>query len=114
MVRLYSKLDYDELGWENVCYTAGTGRTHYNCRLALLVESKQDLRRKLELLIQLGLKGNSRIGVFYNGIYYNKYKVINENKTIRDHGEITKEEKKGPWTAMQKKGCWKQYNQGMI
>ncbi len=94
LVRLYSKLDYDELGWENVCYTAGTGRTHYNCRLALLVESKQDLRRKLELLIQLGLKGNSRIGVFYNGIYYNKYKVINENKTIRDHGEITKEEKK--------------------
>lgn len=94
LVTLYSKLDYDELGWENVCYTSGISRTHYNCRLALIVESKKDLIRKLELLIKLGLKGSSTIGIFYNGIYYDNYKVINENKAIRDHGEITKEEKK--------------------
>lgn len=94
LVTLYSKLDYHKLGWENVCYTASIGRTHYNCRLALIVESKSDLIRKLELLIKLGLKGSSTIGIFYTGIYYNNYKVINEEKAIRYHGEITKEEKR--------------------
>lgn len=89
LVTLYSKLDYDELGWENVCYSASNGRTHYNCRLAIIAESKEDLKRKLERFIQLGIKSSSE-----NGIYYNKFKIINENKTLREHGEITKEEKR--------------------
>lgn len=89
LVTLYSKLDYDELGWENVCYSASNGRTHYNCRLAIIAESKEDLKRKLERFIQLGIKSSNE-----NGIYYNKFKIINENKTLREHGEITKEEKR--------------------
>ncbi|WP_167957198.1 SDR family NAD(P)-dependent oxidoreductase [Anaerosporobacter faecicola] len=94
LIILYSKLDYDKLGLDNVCYTASIGRTHYNCRLALIIESTTDLLRKLELLKRLGLKGNSAIGVFYTGIYYNNFKVVNESKEVKNQGEITEKEKR--------------------
>ncbi|XBX10042.1 SDR family NAD(P)-dependent oxidoreductase [Enterocloster clostridioformis] len=94
LVMLYSELDYDTLGWDNVCYSSCIGRSHFTCRLAIIVESKQDLIRKLKRVNQLGLKGSSKVGIYYIGIYYNEHKIVNDNDLIKKQGEVTNEEKR--------------------
>jgi amino acid adenylation domain-containing protein/thioester reductase-like protein len=54
----------DHLDIESVCYTANTGRAHFNHRVCFLTDSYQDFKQKILALDLLKLNGNHEI--FYN------------------------------------------------
>lgn len=76
------------LSLRDICYTAATGRGHYNYRLAMVVKSRQDLKHMLELIWSAGLKQPEE-----KGFYYRVHKIIPENKESKGADEITEREK---------------------
>jgi amino acid adenylation domain-containing protein len=50
---------------DDMCYTANTGRGHYNYRLALLFKHLRELQEKLRWAVDVGLQGNRDEGIFY-------------------------------------------------
>ncbi len=90
-IKKYTKfLNRDELNLniEDVCYTVLTGRGHYSHRVAIVVNSIEDLKKKLEILDKNGLES-----VFEEGIYYGKFKLITGNRQALEDGDLTESEK---------------------
>lgn len=83
---LLHKQEYIDLNY--VCYTANTGRDHHNCRLAVVFEDIDDLKRKLEKAVILDSKK-----LVHYGVYYGEYKIAPEKQQSRAGGEITQSEK---------------------
>ncbi|MFD5022665.1 SDR family NAD(P)-dependent oxidoreductase [Paenibacillus sp. NPDC058367] len=77
-----------EVALESLCYTANTGRGHYNYRLALLLSDKEELRDLLQILLNQDPEN-----VNSPRIYYGESKLISQLKESREQGEITKEDK---------------------
>ncbi|MCX8130383.1 MAG: amino acid adenylation domain-containing protein [Clostridia bacterium] len=71
-----------ELG--DICYSANTGRGHYNNRLVLLLKSREDLEDKIRILLDRGLEG-----VQAEGIYYGEHKIVADSRKVAESGEIT-------------------------
>lgn len=59
-------LTHEKVNLVDFCYTADTGRTHFNYRLAVLFDSKPDLEEKLGLFIQSGPRACGAKDVYYN------------------------------------------------
>lgn len=78
----------DVLIIDNICYTANTGRGHYNCRLALVLNRDEDLNAKVSRLLNLDFEN-----ITEEGIYYGKYTEVSDSKKVRVKGELTREEK---------------------
>ncbi|MGE5632753.1 MAG: SDR family NAD(P)-dependent oxidoreductase, partial [Caulobacteraceae bacterium] len=74
----------EETEIEDVCYTANTGRGHYNYRLALVFSDLNDLKSKLDTLCK-----SAPDHVKLQGVYYGMHKVISPNRKVRGDGEIT-------------------------
>ncbi|MGA4722140.1 SDR family NAD(P)-dependent oxidoreductase [Fictibacillus nanhaiensis] len=72
---------------EDLCYTANTGKSHYNCRMAVTAGSIKELREKIE-----NIQGNG-LNIVQEGIYYGKHKVVPSNKKQPLEWEITEKEK---------------------
>ncbi|HEX9058949.1 MAG TPA: type I polyketide synthase [Clostridia bacterium] len=79
----------DENDFLNICYTANTGREHYNLRLALIADSIKDLRDKIKNLINNGIESANQTEVFLG-----EHKVIASTKRTRFDGDITEDEKR--------------------
>lgn len=73
----------------NICYTANTGRGHYEYRLAMPVRGVEELECKLALLYSLDYQYEK-----VKDVYYGKYKVVYRDKEVMGHGEITEGEKR--------------------
>jgi amino acid adenylation domain-containing protein len=73
----------------NICFTANTGRGHYNCRIALVVTNLEDLRQKIAKLTATDPEE-----VREPGIYYGEFKIMPEHKTDRIANEFTENERK--------------------
>lgn len=74
-----------EFELEQICYTATTGRGHYNYRLAMVVDSIEQIRENLKILLEEGLKSAEDKGVFYR-----THKVVSDrfmNKTADEISE---------------------------
>ncbi len=71
----------------DICYTANTGRGHYNFRLALIVKNEEDLRKQINDLIQTGLDKD------VSGICFGEHRIIPGSKNMRVPGDITEWEK---------------------
>lgn len=88
LVRMYSEfLNKDSVpDLTSICYTANTGRGHYNYRLAVISESIHDLRKKFKTF------DSGR----YEGVdmFYGQFKVVGQNQKITEHYEITKKQKR--------------------
>lgn len=56
---------HPELLLEDICFTATTGRGHYNYRIAMLVNDYGDLVKKLERISTIDLRTLSNEGVYY-------------------------------------------------
>jgi 3-oxoacyl-(acyl-carrier-protein) synthase/acyl carrier protein/NAD(P)-dependent dehydrogenase (short-subunit alcohol dehydrogenase family) len=69
---------------EDICYTADTGRGHYNFRLAFIVNSKQDFLDKLLLLSKKGPGSTSE-----NDVYYGSHRVVVSNEQKKSPGDVT-------------------------
>jgi len=73
---------------DDICATANKGRGHYNYRLALIVESFQELSDKMHRLHQAEFEIASKD----YGIYFGKYNIVIK-KEDRKEGELSEEEK---------------------
>lgn len=67
---------------EDICFTANTGRGHYNYRLALILTDIGDLYKKLCEIDPDNM-------VNKKGVYCGKFEIVPESKTDRDAWEIT-------------------------
>ncbi|MCX7922792.1 MAG: SDR family NAD(P)-dependent oxidoreductase [Clostridia bacterium] len=74
---------------EDICYTANTGRGHYEYRIAFLIKDTQSLKDKLEKIRLNGLKS-----IDNEGIYFSAHKVVTKDRKEKESGYITEEEKR--------------------
>lgn len=82
-IRFLAKVDDHQL--RDMCYTANTGRGHYNLRLALIIKDKKDLKHKLEEIKNDKANLNEIDGVFYNEIRYIGRKSNGRNKVSSNY-----------------------------
>jgi len=73
----------------DLCYSANTGRGHYEFRLAIIVNDMAELKEKLLALRSMGLEKNSG-----KNIYYAHHEVLLDKKQKTTEGQIAEEEKK--------------------
>ncbi len=73
-----------DLPIEDIAYTANTGRGHYAWRTAIVADSAQQLRTKIELLLQNQLRSLPEEGIFCGG-----HKIVAEGRSEYAEGELT-------------------------
>jgi len=73
---------------EDICYTANTGRGHYNYRLAFVIKNIENLRKMVNSLNLQSFE--EKMG---EGIYFGRHNIVISDKENRQHGEITESEK---------------------
>lgn len=74
----------NEIDITNLCYTSNLGRGHYNHRIAIIIESKDDLLSKInEIIVSKLQQLQSKV------IYYNKFVKIDDSKLTKQVGEVT-------------------------
>lgn len=78
----------EDIDIENLCYTASTGRGHYNHRLAIIVRDKKDLLEKIREIANLELTDMKNSEFFYG-----KHKVISETRATREPWDITEKQR---------------------
>jgi len=83
---LNSGVDY-RIG--DICYTASTGRGHYNFRLAFVVGSVNELKECLETAVLEGIEKLERGKVFFG-----EHKISQSKQQVGEVFELTEEEKK--------------------
>lgn len=77
-----------EIELEDICYTANTGRGHYEYRFSVIVKEKEELKEKLIQVLNCGFKTDTD-----RGIYYGIHKVVATSKSSVEEGKITDLEK---------------------
>lgn len=73
---------------EDICFTANTGRGHYNYRIAIPCNSVDDLKQKLRTVSVTRFDDITPVGV-----YFGNYKIIPYNKPIKEKGELFESDK---------------------
>lgn len=68
----------------DICYTANTGRGHYQYRLAFLLGNWDDLREKIA-----GVRNEEFHKINEPGIYYGEHKIVPENKEKKEQWDIS-------------------------
>ncbi|QDX94143.1 KR domain-containing protein [Brevibacillus laterosporus] len=74
---------------KNICYTSQTGRGHYQYRVALLAQTKDQLASLLTSISTNGLGDTDESGYFYG-----TNRIVSDQKESRGTGELTEEEKR--------------------
>lgn len=73
--------------FRDICFTANTGRGHYNWRLAFVINCIEDLKNKLSIAKQV-IGGKTD----FMEVFFGEYKVISPMKPKKERGEITEEQ----------------------
>lgn len=63
---LHMLLHHRFISINNVCYTANMGRKHYDLRIALIVQTIDELKRKIILLLRNDLVSDFDLGIYSN------------------------------------------------
>lgn len=74
---------------QDVCYTASTGRGHYEHRLIMTVSSMDELKRKMTSISRSGLEHMEQ-----GGIWYGVHRIVSDKKKLREPDEVTESEKR--------------------
>ncbi|OLQ79995.1 hypothetical protein BIT28_01720 [Photobacterium proteolyticum] len=85
----YFDAEGDNLAIQDVCYTASTGRGHYNLRAMIIASSVSDLRAKIRAVIESGYEECTE-----DWFLFAEHKVVSDSKRQREQGELTEHEKK--------------------
>lgn len=88
LIQRYRGFMENEFDTGDVCYTANTGRDHYNYRVALIVNSRKELIEAIEGIYNYGLENEQ-----LKGLYYGVHKVIPITKESQNSGELTEKDK---------------------
>jgi len=86
-ISLLNKVHEQEL--EDICYTANTGRGHYNYRLAVIFHRREELAEKLK-----HLSSNDLDCTALEETYYKEHKIVPSAKLEKEYGDLTEEEKR--------------------
>ncbi|MCX7920812.1 MAG: SDR family NAD(P)-dependent oxidoreductase [Clostridia bacterium] len=78
-----------DLNLQDVCYTANTGRGHYTHRFILIVKDYNDLKEKIKYISKTDFNEINK-----SGVYYGEHKIVPDNKTVREKGEIVEAERR--------------------
>ncbi len=79
----------NEFSLADLCYTLNIGRGHYDYRLAIVANDKQELSAALEAAANV-INGTAT----HKGVYFGHYAIVSEKKKERLAGDITDKEKK--------------------
>lgn len=82
LVKKYERYIDNSINIADMCYTANTGRNHFNCRIALIFKSIEELKQKINQISIAGFE----LG---NGIYYGNFKKNNGQPTENKIREIS-------------------------
>lgn len=89
LVHQYKQLKQEkQVNFKDLCYTANTGRGHYNYRLALVLKDQQDFEKKID---ELDIKNLNK-----TGIYYGVHRIISQDNAPAEMGseEMTRDQVK--------------------
>ncbi|WP_051614117.1 beta-ketoacyl synthase N-terminal-like domain-containing protein [Paenibacillus sp. UNC217MF] len=80
-------LEDSQVNLHDICYTANTGRGHYNVRLAIIADDRRELIKKLNLILvqNFNIPPN-------NGIFFGEHRAVTVIRNDRSQGIITTEE----------------------
>lgn len=84
----YLKLTENSMDLNSVCYTASTGRGHYNCRLVITFKDREDALNKLFLLQGVDLSNTVQ-----SGVYYGEHYLIKGGQDPKEAGRLTENKK---------------------
>lgn len=89
LIKKYAVIVKDEqdMNLEDICYTANTGRGHYNYRLAVVAKDYNNFKNKI-----LSISDTTLELISGKDIFYGHYKIIPENKELREKGDLTEKE----------------------
>ena len=65
LINRYNEMELNEINLSDLCYTASTGREHYEYRLAMLISTIDEWKEKLEEAIKVIKQGYESDKVFY-------------------------------------------------
>ncbi|MCX7920811.1 MAG: SDR family NAD(P)-dependent oxidoreductase [Clostridia bacterium] len=82
---LYLEKDKDT-ALEDICHTANTGRIHHSHRLAVVVGTREELKKKLG---SFNFEDTSE-----DNAYYGEYRIVSGSKEIKAKNEISEDAKK--------------------
>ncbi|WP_428910876.1 SDR family NAD(P)-dependent oxidoreductase [Niallia sp. Krafla_26] len=77
-----------QLNLNDVCYTANTGRNHFEYCLAIVTHSLEDLKEKIHRLNGLSVEELNETDV-----YYGYYKIVSDRKENKGSNEIGSQER---------------------
>jgi amino acid adenylation domain-containing protein len=78
---------------EDICYTANTGRGHYNFRLAILADGLEHLEQILDRLTRCTFDESTESVVQQQpGVYFRSYRIVPLNKKNKGKNEYTEDE----------------------
>lgn len=76
-----------KLNFDDVCYTANVGRGHYSCRVAVIAEDADDLKKKLSKFVEQNFEVKE-----LQDVYIGKHRIVSERYLHRAEGELTERE----------------------
>lgn len=74
----------------DICFTALTGREHFEHRIAMAVSCREELIRKIALLAASSIES-----LYDQGIFYGSHKLVPEAKPYKEPGDLTEDERMG-------------------
>ena len=96
--KYYKTFESQNLDLQDICYTANTGRGHYTHRIVFMVKDYEDLKEKIEYVLDTDFNDLNKFGV-----YYSKHKIVSDNKKTREKGEISERERRNLTKSAQSK-----------
>lgn len=78
-----------DINVSNLCYTANVGRTQYTTRLAVVFETVDDLRKKLEYVLIHGFEDLDNME-----LYFGEFHVVSDQQKLKRSDDITASERK--------------------
>ncbi len=73
---------------KDICFTANTGRGHYEIRLALIIDSVEDLNQKIKRLCEINFLEESEPYIFCG-----EHRLVRENREDKGPGDISERER---------------------
>ncbi|TKI55070.1 amino acid adenylation domain-containing protein [Brevibacillus antibioticus] len=88
----------DDVVLSDLCYTANTGREHYDYRLALVFSDQNDLQEKLQVIVDSPFEA-----LDVADVYYRKIKRSTGKKEALEEGELSSQQMHDLTKALQQK-----------
>nr|WP_278287533.1 ketoacyl-synthetase C-terminal extension domain-containing protein [Ruminiclostridium josui] len=85
LVKRYQKFlsDKTELDIKDACYTANTGRGHYEYRIIMLIDDLNSLKEKIDILAERGIATYAEENIFFG-----QHKIVSDKRQSLQDNEI--------------------------